>query len=123
MTGLFPILLAVLALALLGYWIGRQRGLAMRRGLTIRIGTVHSLPVYHGLYVALTALLPAVLVLAGWAIVEERLVADRVIAAVPVDFRPVSEIDRGAFMNDVRGLANNSLEAAFNPAATAVVPL
>ena len=123
MTGLFPILLAVLALALLGYWIGRQRGLAMRRGLTIRIGTVHSLPVYHGLYVALTALLPAVLVLAGWAIVEERLVADRVIAAVPVDFRPVSEIDRGAFMNDVRGLANNALEAAFNPAATAVVPL
>ena len=49
----------VLALAMLNFWIARERGMAMRRGLIVRIGTVHSLPVYHGLYVALTALLPA----------------------------------------------------------------
>ncbi len=121
MTGLFALLL--IALALFGYWLGRRRGRALRRGTAIRIGTVHSLPVYHGLYVALVALLPALLVLAGWAMAGEALVADRVIAEVPAAVRPVSEIDRGAFMNDVRGLANGMLEAAFNPAATAVVPL
>ena len=121
MTGLLALLL--MALALFGYWLGRRRGLAMRRGTAIRIGTVHSLPVYHGLYVALVALLPALLVLAAWAMAGEGVIADRVIAAAPAASRPVSEIDRGAFMNDVRGLANGTLDAAFNPAATVVVPL
>jgi phosphate transport system permease protein len=115
--------LVLMALALFGYWLGRQRGRALRRGTTIRIGTVHSLPVYHGLFVALVALVPALLVLAACAMAGDGLVADRIIAAVPTASRPVTEIDRGAFMNDVRGLANGSLEAAFNPAATAVVPL
>ncbi len=121
MTGLLVLLL--MALALFGYWLGRRRGLALRRGTAIRIGTVHSLPVYHGLYVALVALLPALLVLAAWAVAGEAVIADRVIAAAPAASRPVSEIDRGAFMNDVRGLANGTLDAAFNPAATGVVPL
>ena len=123
MSAVFALLLVVLALALFGFWTGRQRGQALRRGAAIRIGTVHSLPFYHGIFVALAALLPALLVLAGWALVGESLVTDRVIAAVPAAVRPITEIDRAAFMNDVRGLAGNSVAAAFNPAATAVVPL
>ena len=121
MTGLLALLLV--ALALFGYWLGRRRGRALRRRTAIRIGTVHSLPVYHGLYVALVTLLPALLVLAAWAMAGEAVIADRVIAAVPTAARPIGETDRGAFMNDVRGMANGTLEAAFNPAATAVLPL
>lgn len=126
---MFPFVLVILALAAFGFWIGRQRGEAMRQsgatrqGGTLRIGTVHSLPFYHGLYVALVALLPALLVIAGWALAADGLVTERVIAAVPSAVRPISPIDRGAFMNDVRGLASGSLAAAFNPAATAVVPV
>ncbi len=87
-----------------------------------RIGAVHSLPGYHGSFVAFLALAPALLLLFAWSILGEGVVEDAVLAAVPAAERPVTALDTSAFMNEVRGLANGEVEAAFNPAAVTVVP-
>jgi cobaltochelatase CobN len=57
----------VLGLAGLAYLAGRARGNRMVTVAGGRMGAVHSRPVYHGAYVAVLALAPALLVLAGTA--------------------------------------------------------
>ena len=58
---------AVALLVVLAWWFGRQRGLLFAGHARGEVGAVHSLPQYHGAYVAVLALLPAVAVLALWA--------------------------------------------------------
>ena len=114
------VFLIVFGLALLAFGIGRSRGTALvaasAQGATRRIGAVHSRPNYHGAYVALFGLIPALLVLAAWSVMGEGVTADSVIASLPVAERPQTALDRASFMNEVRGLASGEIEAAFNPA-------
>jgi len=121
LTGLF---LAAFGLALLGYVLGRARGralfaanLATAKNAEARIGGVHSRPAYHGGFVALLVLLPALLVLLGWSFIGDDLVADQVLASVPADMRPMSALDRSSFMGEVEGLASGEIDAPFTPAA------
>ncbi len=115
------IFLIVIGLGGLAFWFGRSRGSAMVAasgdGGARRIGAVHSRPNYHGSYVALIGLVPAMLVLVTWSFVGEGLVTDHVIASVPVAEQPKTDLDRSSFMNEVKGLASGEIEAAFNPAA------
>ncbi len=113
-------ILAVLALAAMGFVLGQRKSAAFAGG---RIGAVHSRPAYHGVFVALVALLPALLVLGVWGATGEGLIGNRVLAAVPATVRPVTPLDTTAFLNEVRGLATGQIAAAFNPAAAVVVPL
>ena len=55
---------------------------------THALAAVHSRPPYHGAFVALWVALPALALLAGWAVVSEGVVADRVISTVPAATRP-----------------------------------
>jgi len=57
------ILLIVLILGLAGFVMGRSRSLAMANG---KLSNLHSRPGYYGAYVALWALIPAVVVMAVW---------------------------------------------------------
>lgn len=115
------LILAAFGLAGLGFLIGRARGdtlvAAAGVGNGARIGAVHSRPNYHGAFVAILALLPALLVLLGWSLVGDGVVADRVLASVPVDVRPTSPLDQSSFMSEVRGLAAGEIDAPFNDAA------
>jgi phosphate transport system permease protein len=115
------ILLLVLALGAMAWLFGRARGLAMVAAASTAsgpaIGAVHSRPFYHGAWVAMLALAPALIVLAGWGIVGEGVVEDRLIAGLSESARPTTSLDRAALMNEVRGLASGDLPQAFNPAA------
>jgi phosphate transport system permease protein len=53
-------LFCIVGLATTGYWLGRRRALVLAGG---RRSGLHSLPGYHGLFVALCILLPAVVLL------------------------------------------------------------
>jgi phosphate transport system permease protein len=120
-------LLVLLVLAAVAFRIGERRGLALRNagspGTGPAIGAVHSLPFYHGAFVALVGLAPALLLLAAWGIGGDALVERQVLAAVPVAERPQTAIDRAAFISEVRGLAAGAIETAFNPAAQRVAPV
>ena len=82
----------------------------------------HSRPVYHGWYVALAAVVPALLLLGAWSFIQPRLLDSEIIASLPAADQPKSQIDRDAVISEVRGLASGELQDAFNPATKALVP-
>ncbi len=113
-------LLAIVLLAAASWWFGRQRGLAFQVATQHSLGSVHSLPGYHGVWVALVALLPALAILAVWALVKDRLIATEVLNALPAGAVGSSPDEQRAFLSEVRGLVVGDYAAAFNPhAATA----
>jgi phosphate transport system permease protein len=61
-------LFVVVGLALLGYYVGRQRAVGAAVAAPPR--SFHSLPGYHGGYVALWCALPALTLLVLWQVLE-----------------------------------------------------
>jgi phosphate transport system permease protein len=114
--------LLVLGLAGLAYLAGRARGVRMAAAAT-GVGAVHSRPTYHGAYVAMLALAPALLLLAFWAVTGERVIEAQVIAALPAGDIPATTADRAALVAEVRSLVSGDLPTAFNPVAARLAPV
>jgi phosphate transport system permease protein len=88
-TGLL-ILFCVAAFVLV-WWLARSRARSIE--LADRGQRLHSRPVYHGVYVALMTVIPALLVVVGWAIAEPAWLASIMRASLPADVaaRPAGE--------------------------------
>ncbi|PZO68105.1 MAG: phosphate ABC transporter permease subunit PstC [Paracoccus denitrificans] len=97
------ILLTVLAISIVGFFVGRARALSSVNG---NARLLHSRPNYYGWNVALFAAVPAVVVLAIW-VLAQPIVVNRVISNnIPAD--EVSDAaDRGNVMAQVRRSAGN----------------
>ena len=112
------LLLAVMGLAVLAFMYGRQRAalLAVSGGAR----SFHSLPGYHGGYVALWAALPALAVIALWLIAEPAVLRMVVIAALPDELKALPPDELGLIYNDVRNLvAGNFVSSEPNAAVAA----
>jgi phosphate transport system permease protein len=97
------LLIVIVALALIAYYAGRQRA------VTVAISasgwrSMHSLPGYHGGYVALWSALPAVALLVLWQTIEPVWLRSRVIAALPEALRDLPPQRLGLVYNDIRNL-------------------
>jgi phosphate transport system permease protein len=119
MSYLALVLLAVLLLGGLAFWLGRGRGRAFADAGQHVVGAVHSLPGYHGAWVMILALAPALLVLLAWGVLGDGLVSREVLASLPAAAQPESDLDRTSFLSEVRGLVSGAYAAAFNPNAEA----
>ncbi len=95
------ILLALIFLGLLGYVLGRQRAVASASG---DVRELHSLPNYYGLNVTLLTLVPALLVLGLWLIVQPIIVERTVAGQIPASFMEQVE-NPTLLMTEVRRLA------------------
>jgi phosphate transport system permease protein len=97
----FYLVVAVLLLAVAGFYMGRSRAVATVGG---RAQNLHSLPSYHGLYVALWCGIPSLFILAVWLIAEPHLIEWVVIGSIPgATDLPANQI--GLIINDVKNLA------------------
>ena len=96
------IFIAVLVLAVLGFVLGRQRALAMVDGDSRHL---HSLPNYYGFNVGIWALVPALLVLAVWLIVQPMLIDTSVQSMIP-DTSYATDGELSLVMSDVRRVAD-----------------
>ncbi len=74
------LVLIVLAIAAVGYFLGRQRAMHSAGG-NFRI--LHSLPNYYGMNVALTAIVPAFFILIGWLLIQPLVIENRVSGMIP----------------------------------------
>jgi phosphate transport system permease protein len=83
----------------------------------------HSLPAYHGWYVALWAIVPALIFLAIWGQVSGPLVMQTVLDSPEAASLPAMDMQRAAILSEARGLATGRLGAAFNPQSTALAPV
>jgi len=116
---LAAILLLVLGLGLIAWFTARAKALAFARPGGTR---PHSLPGYHGWFVALWAVLPALLFLAVWSSVAPGLVRQSVLESPVAASLPADGLQRDAILQEARALADGTQEAAFNPEATRVAP-
>ncbi len=118
------IALVVIALGAVAFFVARARANvfdAGDRSTRVAGDRPHSRPVYHGAFVALAAVLPALLLLGAFAFVEPKLLDATIISSLPAADQPKSQIDRDAIIGEVKGLASGDLADAFNPASKAAV--
>ncbi|MEM9199755.1 MAG: phosphate ABC transporter permease family protein, partial [Pseudomonadota bacterium] len=93
-------ILAVLAIA--GYLVGRQRALSSANG---SVRDLHSLPIYYGLNVALTTLVPAFGILILWILLQPIVIDSQVSGSIPAEAIPEGS-NLSLVMADVRRVAN-----------------
>jgi phosphate transport system permease protein len=116
---LTAILLLILGLGLVAWLSARARALAFAQPGRAR---PHSLPGYHGWYVALWAVLPALLFLTVWGAVSPGLVQQAVLDSPAAAALPADPLQRQAVLQEARALALGQQQAAFNPQAERVAP-
>ena len=76
----FWLLMIILALAAVGFILGRSRAISSVQGDRRQL---HSLPNYYGFNVAMLAFVPAVLVLGAWVIIQPMMISSQVSTHIP----------------------------------------
>lgn len=103
MTGIaLPLLFLIAGLGVVGWLVGRARAALVSRQTGAR---PHSLPAYHGWYLALWLIAPALIFFAIWSSVSPALVTNRVLASEAAQSLPAFGFQRGAILSDARAVA------------------
>jgi phosphate transport system permease protein len=96
------------------------------RGKAMRLApagsrALHSLPRYHGAFVAIWAIIPALIVFAIWQSVAPGLIFGSVMADPAAQSLQALGMERDSIVSEAFELANGSAQAAFNPASEQLV--
>ncbi|MBT8079682.1 MAG: phosphate ABC transporter permease subunit PstC [Gammaproteobacteria bacterium] len=102
------ILLAAIAGA--AFFLGKQRAFAVAGGPG-NITKLHSLPGYHGYFAILCALLPSMLILVLWLVVEPRVLTALTIQSLPDAQRSMAPSELDLLVNNIRNLAAGDVVA------------
>lgn len=105
------VLLAIAALALAGWFAARAKAAALHSGR----GSLHSLPRYHGLFVALWALGPALVLWAAWSAASPILVERAVVDGPAGASLPVMDLERETVLSEARQIAADPAFVPINP--------
>ncbi|MDH3240264.1 MAG: phosphate ABC transporter permease subunit PstC [Alphaproteobacteria bacterium] len=92
---------AIVLLSVAGFYVGRSRSLRVSGSAK----ELHSLPSYYGMYAALWAGIPAIVIFVLWFAMEPFLVRELVISALPSDKQALQPDRLGLLYNDIRNLA------------------
>ena len=118
------LLFLVLGLGLVGWIFGRARAAVfVRSAKGGPRGQVNSLPSYHGWFVALCAVVPALIFMAVWQTVSPALVTDMVLSAPVAAELPQDGFSRAAVLSEARAIAQGQQDSSFQPQSETLVPL
>ncbi|BCJ90926.1 phosphate transport system permease protein [Terrihabitans soli] len=109
-------LLVAAALAALGFYAGRARAYKFRADGA----AVHSLPGYHGYYVALAIIIPMAALFILWSVVEPKLLETQALNALPQAFQPVDELARATRLREIQNVAAGQTFSEIAPEVRAV---
>ncbi|MBC8716254.1 phosphate ABC transporter permease subunit PstC [Ochrobactrum sp. Marseille-Q0166] len=107
----FLVLVSVVAIGLIGFFIGRQRAVAIDKAQPAKSAgssaeKMHSRPLYHGWWVFLVSALPAVLFLAVWAVGTSVYLDHTATARMPVAVEDGSYSERSLQLSMIRSLSD-----------------
>jgi phosphate transport system permease protein len=105
------LLFVLLALALVGFRLGKTRSLALAGGGR-QASQLHSRPHYYGLLTALWCAIPALIVIGVWLPVQSKLVRNLVVQDLPASVQALPASEIGLFMNDVHNVASGNVAAS-----------
>jgi len=97
-------LLILVAMAYLWYAVGRSRSVAVVGGRS-KAAELHSLPAYYGWLCAVWCLVPAVLVMLLWKIIDDGLLLKWVLSAMPEPFHSYTGTERELLINDLTNVS------------------
>jgi phosphate transport system permease protein len=103
--------LTILAAAL-GFMSGKRRAQALRASGS----SLHSLPSYHGAFVALAVALPMVLAFLIWTPVGRTVIDERALAQLAGDLQPTDALSRDARLRDIDRIAAGDSPTSSSPA-------
>jgi len=98
------LILSLILMAAAAFFFGRSRSLAVAGGPG-HGALLHSLPGYYGYYVAIWALLPALLLLFAWVFIEPRVVIALVVSELPDSLQALPAGELNLLVNNIRNLA------------------
>ncbi|MGB5306590.1 MAG: phosphate ABC transporter permease subunit PstC [Gammaproteobacteria bacterium] len=100
------LLLLLLALATVGYYLGRSRALRLAGG---RIRDLHSLPSYYAMMTALWCAIPALAVFLLWLSLEPAVINQLVVAALPAEVQNLPVERLALVVNDINNLVSGNI--------------
>ena len=106
------LLVLVLVAAGVAYLLGRNRALRVADG---RMSSLHSRPVYHGVFVALATALPALLLLPLWRAIAGTVVDGAVRSRFGAALGDLNLPQVEAFLRDARAIASGGIVSARTP--------
>ena len=96
----------LLALSVIGYYMGRNRSVASADG---RMRNLHSVPGYYGFYTAIWAGVPGIVLILVWLAISPTIIDTLVLDAVPMSVLGESETERRLLLIDIRNLATGNI--------------
>ena len=100
------LLLLLLGFSSAAFFVGRRRALSVAGG---KVRNLHSLPSYYGLYVAIWAALPALLLLGLWMSFETSIITNMVVAQMPESVRSLDPAKLNLLVNDLHNLVTGNV--------------
>jgi phosphate transport system permease protein len=100
------LLLLLLVVSTAGYFLGRQRSLAVVQG---SVRNLHSLPSYYGMYAALWSAIPAIVVFGLWLALQDNFITGVMVAHLPDSYRDLPPERLGLVVNDIKNLVTGNI--------------
>lgn len=108
----------LLLLAIIGYWLGRQRANALRDATAA--GGLATLPRYYGYYVALVAGLPAFVLFIAAVLLQGSIIDSLVLGSLPSEMTTdLAPADRNLLLSSIKNAARGTTFGAPDPAILA----
>ena len=117
MSPAIPVILAS-GLGLIGWLAARSRAWTFKRESG---GKIHSLPTYHGWYVALWTIIPALIFAMAWTAISPALVDAQVMQSPAAARLPAFGFERETVLTEARAVASGAAFGAFTPLANEFV--
>ena len=102
----YVVFIVLLILTYLGYRIGRNRAITASEG---RLNSLHSLPAYHGLYIAIWCGIPSIFLVSLWTVAESFTVTALILSELPENLRNQPEAHLSLLLNDMRNVATGNI--------------
>jgi phosphate transport system permease protein len=111
------LLLAIVAFSLIAYFVGQSAG---RQFVATDGNSVHSLPGFHGAFVAVWVGMPALVLLVLWIAAQGGVVDSLVMSSLPAEFvAGKSPAELSLVLSEIRNVAANQIFAEPSPAVRA----
>ncbi len=105
---IFALLFILAAMAVISFYLGRQRALAVSDG---SIPALNSLPSYYGYYMALWCGLPALCMVMFWLLLESTVVTKIVVSGLPDALATLPKQQLDLVLNEIVNLAQENIAA------------
>jgi phosphate transport system permease protein len=104
------LLLALVVAAILAYWVGKSRALALVGG-NRGIRNLHSLPSYYGFLAALWCAVPAFIIMALWLSAQDTVISGLVMSHLPAEMQQLDSGQLSLLKNDIRNVVSGAIPA------------